>query len=125
VTSNHTSEKNGERRSRVRFPLHVHLRYRSRGSSDSAEGAGKSVNISSYGVLFVAEHELALGDRLELALDWPAPLEGVIPLRLCMVGSIVRVDGFRAAVKIDHHEFRTFRRQGTSEASRGQSSLAG
>jgi len=114
-----------ERRSKVRFPLTVHLRYRLRGSVQQATGDGKSVNISSIGMLFTAEHELRVGERLELTLDWPAPLDGVVPLRLFMFGRIVRADGPSTAVKIDHHEFRTTRRSNLSETSKATSSSTG
>lgn len=114
-----------ERRSKVRFPLNVRLSYRLRGSKQPAAGAGQSVNISSVGVLFIAEQELTTGDRLEMTLDWPASLDGVVPLRLFVFGRIVRSDGRTAAVKIDHHEFRTTRRQTASEPSPHDSRLIG
>lgn len=119
--ANHTPE----RRSKVRFPLTVHLRYRLRGSKEPATGDGRSVNISSVGLLFTAEEELTVGERLELTLDWPAPLDGVVPLRLFIFGRIVRADGPIAAVKIDHHEFRTTRRQTSSESPKHDSRLMG
>lgn len=112
-----TFDNTKERRSRVRFPLTVQLDYRRRESTTRQTGTGQSVNISSVGVLFVAEQELALGERVELALEWPAPLEGVVPLRLCLFGRIVRVEGLQAAAAIDRHEFRTTRRPGASAPS--------
>ena len=125
MKSNHSSAGTNERRSRVRFPLTVQLNYRRRSPKKQAEGAGESVNISSFGLLFVAQHELAVGDRLELSLEWPASLEGMIPLRLCVFGRIVRVEGRNAAVSIDHHEFRTARRKVTAAESPVRSSMTG
>jgi hypothetical protein len=114
-----------ERRSKVRFPLSVQLQYKLRGSKTPVAGAGQSVNISSVGVFFVAEQELNIGERVEMTLEWPAPLDGVVPLRLCVFGRVVRAEGRRAAVKIDHHEFRTTKRPGTSESSKNQSRFTG
>ena len=93
----------GERRARARFPVTLQLHYRMKGRP----GAGKTANISSRGVLFTAEHELAVGMHLELAVEWPVLLEGSIPLHLCLSGTIVRVRGYQAAFEIKRHLFRT------------------
>jgi hypothetical protein len=105
--------------------LTVHLHYRLRGAKQPAAGAGLSVNISSVGVLFTAEEELTVGERLEVTLDWPAPLDGTVPLRLFVFGRVVRADGRRAAMKIDHHEFRTARRGTSLESSKDDAKLTG
>jgi hypothetical protein len=111
------SEIGSERRTNVRFPITLSLRYWSPRPMETAHGNGKSVNLSSNGVLFVSEHEFVEGDRLELALDWPATLAGAVPLQLFLVGKVVRADGRQIAVAIHHHEFRTARRQTSDDPS--------
>src|ERR1035438_6450875 len=60
-----------ERRSRVRFPLELHVRYRTLGRGCSFTGAGLVVNMSSTGVLIASQHEIDAGTRLELNIEWP------------------------------------------------------
>ena len=98
----------GERRSNDRFPIVRDVRYKiisGRGEPDS--GAGKTVDVSSRGVLFSSEKPLAPGKRVELAISWPAQLDGKCALKLVARGRITRCRGNHVAVEIDKYEFRT------------------
>ena len=68
---------------------------------------GRALDASSNGILLESEHELRVGDPLELLVDWPAQLDGLVPLQLVTAGCVVRVSGARAAVSIERYEFRT------------------
>ena len=70
-------------------------------------GVGKTVNISSSGVLFTSEQELLPGRRLELSVSWPAQLDNKCPLKLVARGKIVRSEPGRVAIEIQQYEFRT------------------
>ncbi len=72
-----------------------------------ADARGKTVNISSSGVLFTTEHVLIPGRRVEIAIDWPAQLNEKTALKLVARGRIVRYEGDQAALEIMQHEFRT------------------
>ena len=98
----------GERRGATRFPIEQEVRYRvvSRNTAGGA-GAGRTLNISSTGVLFTTEHPLTPGDRLELSINWPAQLDHKCPLKLVTAGHVVRVDNGNAAIAINRYEFRT------------------
>jgi hypothetical protein len=97
-----------ERRLKRRFRIERRVRYRSQyGNSFREGGSGVAVDASSRGVLLEAENQLKVGDVLELLIDWPAQLNGAIPLRLVTVGSVVRVQGRRCAVSVERYEFRT------------------
>jgi hypothetical protein len=72
-------------------------------------GAGKTIDISSQGLLFGTERRLRPGKRVEVSVNWPALLEGGCPLKFVAVGRIVRAEEDRAAVQIEQHEFRTRR----------------
>jgi PilZ domain len=70
-------------------------------------GVGKTLNISSSGVLFTAGHDLALGTRLEVSISWPAQLNDRCLLNLVARGRVVRRDEGQLALQIQQYEFRT------------------
>ena len=78
----------------------------SKKSTDEA-GIGHTVNMSSNGILFTSEHMLIPGRRLELAISWPAQLNDTCPLKLVARGRVVRFEPGKAALEIQHYEFRT------------------
>ena len=84
------------------------VRYRvlNRSQAD-LESRGKTLNISSSGVLFTTQECLIPGRRVELAIDWPAQLNSKCALKLVARGRVVRFEGDRAALEIMQHEFRT------------------
>jgi PilZ domain len=99
-----------ERRSRVRFPLELHVRYRTLGRGCSFTGAGLVVNMSSTGVLIASQHEIDAGTRLELNIEWPCMLDGLVPLQLVISGTVARCETSSFAVVLGQHQFRTTRR---------------
>jgi hypothetical protein len=70
-------------------------------------GRGYTVDLSSGGILFEAEHTLPVGLNVELLIDWPVLLHNVAPMRLQVTGRIVRTVGNRIAIESAQHEFRT------------------
>jgi c-di-GMP-binding flagellar brake protein YcgR len=106
VNSNDNAQAN--RRHSDRFPIEREVRYRVLNKRSSEEtGDGKTVNISSSGVLFTVEHMLLPGRRMELAISWPAQLNNKTPLKLVARGRVVRFEGGCAAIEIQQYEFRT------------------
>jgi len=91
-----TTRREGEKRARTRFALELQLDCKTK----KLHTPGKTVNISSTGVLFNAQNELTLGPGIDLVLDWPVLLEGYTALRLHLRGSIVRASGRQAAFEI-------------------------
>lgn len=97
-----------DRRHSDRFPIEREVRYRVLNKRSSEEtGDGKTINISSSGVLFTADHMLLPGRRMELAISWPAQLNNKVALKLVARGRVVRFEGGRAAIEIQQYEFRT------------------
>jgi len=98
-----------ERRSCNRFPIERDVRYKIFGTHKNVIqiGLGKSLNISSSGVLFTTESILREGQRVELAVSWPVLLNNVLPLKLVASGHLVRSQGTHAAMSIDKYEFKT------------------
>jgi len=97
-----------ERRGADRFPIEQDVRYRvlSRRQDESAR-LGKTVNMSSSGILFSTEEDLQAGRQVEVSVAWPAQLNNQTPLKLVAKGRVVRVENRRAALEIQHYEFRT------------------
>ena len=97
-----------DRRTADRFPIEREVRYKVLNKKNSDEmGVGQTVNMSSNGVYFTTEHMLLPGKRLELAISWPAQLNDTCPLKLVARGRVVRFEPGKAALEIQHYEFRT------------------
>jgi PilZ domain len=103
-----TAKDKTERRASDRFPMERDIRYKvlNRKTEDET-GAGKTVNMSSNGVLFTTDGFLIPGRRVELAISWPAQLSGTVALKLVARGRVVRSESGLAAVEIQQYEFRT------------------
>ncbi len=97
-----------DRRHSDRFPIEREVRYRVLTKRSGEEvGDGRTINISSSGVLFTSQHILLPGRRLELSISWPAQLNNKCALKLVARGRVVRFENGRAALDIQQYEFRT------------------
>ena len=91
-----------------RYPISLEIEYKVlRKGRVERLGLGRTLNVSSGGVLFEAADDLPAGSSIELLMKWPFLLEGVCPLKLVIHGSVVRSDSKGVAVRTKHHEFRT------------------
>jgi hypothetical protein len=72
-----------------RFPIRTRLSYREAGATDWHEG--KSVNISSSGVLFEAEQRLELKTMLEMRIVFPPEIAGQRAADVICWGPVVRI----------------------------------
>jgi PilZ domain len=64
-----------ERRQSTRFPIERRLYYRTLNRRGQIlAGNGKTLNISSTGILFTADHKLPVGTSLEMNIEWPTEL---------------------------------------------------
>jgi len=97
-----------ERRSAQRFPIERALRLRSFNRQGIQQtGQGRTINISSTGILFATDQPLVPGRRVEVTVSWPAQLNETCGLQFVARGRVVRVEPGRAALEIQQHEFRT------------------
>ncbi len=99
---------NGERRYHQRYEIDLDLRWtvvRRRKVLES--GTGRTVDLSTGGILFDAGRQLPAGALVEISIAWPALLYEVAPMQLVVSGRIVRAEGSRAAIRVSQHEFRT------------------
>jgi len=115
-----------ERRSSRRFPIEQDVCYRTLDNKVAVpeSGTGKTVDISSGGILFGTEQRLRSGKRVEVSVNWPAQLDGGCPLKFVAVGRVVRVEDNRAAVTIEQYEFRTRRTKDLAMAATGRPATA-
>ena len=101
-------DRDFERRSSVRYPLNLELRYTVSGGLGPAEtGTGRSIDLSRSGIRFTTDRRLSPGQRLEVYVDWPAQLYGSVRLQLVAGGVVVRTVGTEIAVRLERPEFRT------------------
>jgi hypothetical protein len=99
--------KVSNRRAALRFPIELEVRYKLFNRKTIEVGSGRTINMSSSGALFTTERPLAIGERLELAVDWPARLDDGCALMLVITGHVLRSEGTRGAIAFERYEFRT------------------
>jgi hypothetical protein len=94
-----------DRRSALRFPIQQDVRYKVFRGNSIELGSGKTVDMSSNGVLFTTERTLSPGERIEVAVSWPARLDKTSLLKLMTTGLVVRSEEGRAVLAIERYEF--------------------
>jgi hypothetical protein len=105
-----TKDEN-DRRKTDRFAIERDVRYKVITKKNPAQAAvGKTIDISSSGILFATDESLMVNKLVELSVSWPVQLNSNVALRFVARGRVVRCDGGQAAIEIQQHEFRT---QGT------------
>lgn len=95
-----------ERRIKLRYPLDLNVRFQAFRRRSPFSGFGVAVNLSSGGILVVTEHEFDVGTPVAMSIEWPALLEGRIPLQLFAAGRVLRSDKSSFAAAFERHEFR-------------------
>jgi len=97
-----------DRREDRRYPIQLELRYKVMARSrDPLQGQGRTLNMSSGGILFGGDQSLPAGVFIEVSINWPVLLQGSCPLSLLVVGRVVRSESNRVAVKMTRYEFMT------------------
>jgi hypothetical protein len=97
-----------DRRAKYRFEIQRELRYKATADRiQPASGVGRTLNLCSGGVAFLAEHPLPEGAFVELSISWPALLDESCPMRLNVFGRVIRTAGLAVVCSIDKYEFRT------------------
>jgi hypothetical protein len=98
-----------ERRSKMRFPIALGVRFVAPMSLLAA--TGRTVNLSSSGALIAGQQQTSVGEQIHLFVDWPVMLNGATPLQLVAVGYVVRSDAGVFALSFERYEFRTTKKQ--------------
>jgi hypothetical protein len=95
-----------ERRVKYRYDLDLRVRFRCCADSSHFTGTGRSVNLSSGGVLVASNHAVSVGELVEMSIEWPLLLHDRVPLQLFAVGRVLRRDLLHFAASFERHEFR-------------------
>jgi hypothetical protein len=97
-----------EHRSHPRYPINVEVSYELIVHGKVVEtGHGRTVNISTGGVLFESQRPLAPEMGIRLSIAWPAQLGDAVGLTLRVSGRTIRVQENCTAVKTQRYDFRT------------------
>jgi hypothetical protein len=102
-----------ERRAKKRYPLQLNIRFRSTQGKLLVIGDGRTLNISSAGLLIASPQDVRKGLRLQLTVAWPWLLDDTTPLQLVAESRVVRASECEFAVSLERYQFRTSRRQST------------
>jgi c-di-GMP-binding flagellar brake protein YcgR len=101
-----------EQRVNRRYPIALDVQYKLHNDQqEMRSGSGRTLNISTGGILFHTKDPLPASGEIDLALEWPLLLDRTCPLRLLARGQIVRSDERGTAVRLLSHDFRTSRRR--------------
>jgi hypothetical protein len=96
-----------ERRVVERFPIRMNFSYRlsSKGQVSALDASGCVVDISSTGILFSPGLSHPQDAVMVLSIDWPARRDKAPPIRLSVLGMVVRSDDRGTAIRILRHGF--------------------
>jgi hypothetical protein len=83
------------------------VRYSVAKKPSAISGKGRTINISSSGLTLTADKPVAVGDSIEVRIEWPIPLRGGCPLQLALHGHVVRAGRGQIAVETTAYEFKT------------------
>jgi hypothetical protein len=91
-----------DRRGALRFPLRASVKY------ELPDGFGTAVtfNISRSGISLLTTRRLPPASWIRLWIDWPARLNGRLPLHLVVQGMVLRSNASEAAIAFSRYEFR-------------------
>src|ERR1044071_2170290 len=96
------------KRSDVRYPVDVEVEYRAVLTNEIVvTGVGRTINMSTGGILFQTAESLPINQGIELFLSWPT--RSINRLELHVVGHTKRAQGNLTAVAIRRYEFRKLR----------------
>ncbi len=91
--------------------MRLGVRYRTLAGGPSLIGEGRTVNVSSRGLLIASdEARVNTGARLQLIVEWPPLLHGITPLQLIVSCRVTRCMPEEFAVELDQYQFRTRKR---------------
>jgi hypothetical protein len=97
-----------EKRKSNRFPVHQGIQYRDIDPRQGkSAGGGLTLDMSGSGIRISIQEPIPIGRILEVSVDWPVRLDETCPLKVVLVGRVVRCEADWAALSILRYEFRT------------------
>ena len=98
-----TTPDHGRNAKRYDIGLSLRFTIRRRGRPPMP-GVGRTINVSSSGMLFHTDCKLAPGDSIIAGVDWPAVAHDGAALVLLLTGYVVRFKGQSVAISISRNE---------------------
>lgn len=89
------------------YPIQLDLRYKTLNPNSIVAGTGKTLEISSTGIVFTADGPIEPGTKLELSMAWPAVLDDRVALQLVSEVKITGREGQTLRADIWKYHFRT------------------
>ncbi len=89
------------------YPIQLDLRYKALNPNSTVAGTGKTLEISSTGIVFTADGPIDPGTKLELSMAWPAVLDNHVALQLVSEVKITGREGQTLRADIWKYYFRT------------------
>ena len=65
-----------DHRGSIRHAMDLELRFSVVGRRPVENGFGRTIDVSSSGLSFIADAQLSIGQRLDMSIDWPVLLDG-------------------------------------------------
>ena len=100
-----------ERRSKIRYPIELEVRFLTPSTGPGVYGIGRTVNISTSGLLISSACVVEEDTRIHVMVQWPWALDGRVPLQLVGGGVVVRSDSSTFAVAVDSYQLRTMKQK--------------
>jgi len=109
------------RRAANRYDLDLPFDFRLFGRDQSVqEGSGRTLNMSSHGLLVSPDLRISKGQPIELFVHLPGQLEAAVGARLVILGHVLRSSQAGAAIKIVRHGFIRVRESGSPPSLVGE-----
>jgi hypothetical protein len=89
------------------YPIQLDLRYKVLNPNSTVAGTGKTLEISSTGIVFTADGPIEPGTKVELSMAWPALLDNCVALQLVSEVKITGREGQTLRANIWKYNFRT------------------
>ncbi len=109
------------RRTANRYDLDLPFDFRLFGRDQSVqEGRGRTLNMSSHGLLVSPDLRISKGQPIELFVQLPGQLKDAAGARLVILGHVLRSSHTGAAIKIVRHGFIRVREPGSPASQTGE-----
>ncbi len=103
-----TRSHSADRRSRPRYDLDLELRFSYEHGARRFPGAGRTRNFSDRVICFETDQELPRGVQLDVCVQWPASLQGRLPLEMVIHGVLIRKQSSLAVFRMEDYGLRTW-----------------
>ena len=109
------------RRAANRYDLDLPFDFRLFGRDQSVqEGRGRTLNMSSHGLLVSPDLRISKGQPIELFVHLPGQLKDAAGARLVILGHVLRSGDNGAAIRIVRHGFIRVREPGSPASQTGE-----